>query len=217
MNANAIIISLVVALWGATVIFVAWDANRRGLAGYQQFIWVILALLPLIGFVAYLMAGPFLPDESGNLAEAKGQSPKRITFLKPGAAKRLPTIPVAEYLRAAQLDPQRAAQESGQSRTSAGSYVLSVLEGPHSGEEFVINRLPAYIGRGPGCDIRLDNDLGVSRRHAQLYLQADKLCLRDLDSTHGTTVNGHDIDDQGLTSGDKIRLGYSLLIVKIER
>ena len=50
-----------------------------------------------------------------------------------------------------------------------------------------------------------------------LARQAGKLRLRDLDSTHGTKVNDYSIDDKGLTPGDKISVGYSLLIVKTEK
>ena len=69
----------------------------------------------------------------------------------------------------------------------------------------------------PRESCRLDNDRGVSRQHAELYQQAGRLRLRDLDSTHGTHINGDDIDDKALLPSDKIQVGYSLLIVKTER
>lgn len=218
---SSAIILLSVTIWGATVAFVAWDTSRRNLTGCQQFMWTSLALVPLIGFAAYLIARPFCIPRSDDQARARKQPQKRVTFVKSPASdapKRLPTIPAAEYLRTAQSEQQPAGQ-SGASGESAAKLtcVLMVAEGPHSGEEFVLDGLPAAIGRGSGCAIRLDNDRGVSRRHAELYRQAGKLRLRDLNSTHGTRVNGFDIDDKGLTPGDKIHVGYSLLIVKTER
>jgi hypothetical protein len=219
--ATTALILLLVAIWGATVAFVAWDTSRRSLTGRQQFIGVILALAPLIGFAAYLITRPFFFPVPADPAEAGEQPKKRVTFLKPvasGVPKRLPTIPAAEYLRAAQPDQHHAnpTWASGEPAEKC-PYLLSVAEGPHAGENFVLDHLPAYIGRGPGCAIRLDNDRGISRQHAELYQRAGRLHLRDLASTHGTNLNGCDIDDKGLAPGDKIHVGYSLLIVKKER
>ena len=89
-----------------------------------------------------------------------------------------------------------------------------VEQGEHSGEQFVIDRFPATIGRLANCAICLDNDLFVSRKHAELYLQGDVLRLRDLGSNSGTSVNGYDIQDKMLEVGDKILLGESRLVVR---
>jgi pSer/pThr/pTyr-binding forkhead associated (FHA) protein len=225
MVVGVAIILLIVAIWGATIAFVARDTTRRSLTGCQQSMWVILAIVPMVGFAVYLIARPFVIPGPDDPVEARERPKKRDTFLKPSpsdAAKRLATIPAAEYLRAAQADKQRATQQASQGWIAGESeenptYVLAVTEGPHAGQDFLLDHLPAYIGRGPGCTIRLDNDRGVSRQHAELYQQAGLLRLRDLESAHGTNVNGYDIDDKGLAPGDKVRVGYSLLIVTAER
>ncbi|MBE7552441.1 MAG: FHA domain-containing protein [Anaerolineales bacterium] len=218
MNTTMMAVLLIVLFWGASIIFVAWDTKRRGVAGSQRSIWLLLAAVPLLGLAAYLIARAFLPAEVGAAPGAGGRSQARVTFLKRDAPKRLPTIPAADYLRAAQ---PAAARRGDQAQPAAGAgrmtYILRVTDGPHAGEKFVIDRFPALIGRGSDCQIRLDNDLGVSRRHAELYQQAGKVRLRDLGSTHGTTVNGSKINDKELASADKIRLGYSLLSFKVER
>lgn len=212
------VVLLVVLFWGASIIFVAWDTKRRGVAGSRRSVWLLLTAVPLLGLAAYLIARAFLPPEVRAAPGAGGRSQARVTFLKRDAPKRLPTIPAAEYLRAAQPAAARQANQV-QPAAEAGrtAYVLAVTDGPHAGEKFVIDRFPAFIGRGSDCQIRLDNDLGVSRRHAELYQQGGKVRLRDLESTHGTTINGSKINDKELASADKIRLGYSLLIFKIER
>lgn len=217
MMLDGAIILLIMAVWGATIAYVARDTTRRNLTGCQQFMWVTLAIVPMIGFAAYLIARPFVIPGPDNPAEAGERPKKRITFLKPSpsdAPKRLPTIPAAAYLRVAQQ--ARQGWTAGESEENP-TYVLAVTEGPHAGQDFVLDHLPVYIGRGYGCTIRLDNDRGVSRQHAELYQQAGLLRLRDLDSRHGTNVNGYNIDDKGLTPGDEIRVGYSLLIVTAER
>ncbi|GIK40857.1 MAG: hypothetical protein BroJett011_46900 [Chloroflexota bacterium] len=215
------VILLSMTIWGTTVAFVAWDTSRRRLTGCQQFMWAGLALVPLIGFAAYLIVRPFFIPGSDDPVQAGERSKKRVTFLKspsPGAPKRLPTIPAAEFVWAAHSSQQRPDQDGASDQAAEElPYLLVVAAGPHAGEKFILDNLPATIGRGSGCAIRLDNDQGVSRRHAELYQQAGKLRLRDLNSTHGTRVNGYDINDKGLTSGDKIHVGYSVFIVKTER
>ena len=47
----------------------------------------------------------------------------------------------------------------------------------------------------------------VSRRHAKLVKNEGGFTLVDLDSTHGTFVNGLQIQEQHLKEGDCIQLG----------
>ena len=63
------------------------------------------------------------------------------------------------------------------------------------------------IGREPGVDVLL-NDLGVSRRHAQLsLLDGGCVLITDLGSTSGTFVNGSRIEKREMASGDKVEIG----------
>lgn len=215
MSTTTIVILFLLAFWAASILFVAWDTGRRNMPGSQRSIWRILAVTPLLGLAAYLVARVFLPTEA---AVAPRGPQGRVTILKPDAPKRLPTIPAAQYLRAAQPAHQPAARRPDRAAAlKEARYGITVTEGPHAGEKFVIGRFPALIGRGSGCAIPLDNDRGVSRRHAELYQRAGKVHVRDLGSTHGTMVNGAKVNDRGLTSGDEIRLGYSRLVFKTER
>ena len=69
------------------------------------------------------------------------------------------------------------------------------------------------IGRGPEADLRLGDGL-VSRAHARITAVPDGLRLTDLDSRHGTLVNGARLAGARLlVSGDVIALGGTLLVV----
>jgi two-component system response regulator AtoC len=69
------------------------------------------------------------------------------------------------------------------------------------------------IGRNPDAGLRLSDDL-VSREHAQLLVVPDGLRLSDLESRHGTVVNGQPVTGaRMLHSGDVITIGGTLLIV----
>ncbi|MCC8069269.1 MAG: FHA domain-containing protein [Ruminococcus sp.] len=63
------------------------------------------------------------------------------------------------------------------------------------------------IGRHSSCDIRSVN-MTVSRYHAIISLKDGQWCIEDMDSTHGTFVNGEQIDDiTPIYEGDEIQLG----------
>ena len=93
-------------------------------------------------------------------------------------------------------------------------YNFTILSGAEKGKEFIINKFPAVIGRGSEVAIRLDEDMGVSRKHAELYEHSDDIRMRDLNSTHGTQINGIRIEDEILYPGDQIQIGVTVLLVR---
>jgi pSer/pThr/pTyr-binding forkhead associated (FHA) protein/tetratricopeptide (TPR) repeat protein len=87
---------------------------------------------------------------------------------------------------------------------------LVVLSGLESGQEFALQAGTLIMGRADECDIRLP-DPSVSRRHAQLHVDAAQVRVQDLGSTVGTFVNDARIQEQVLTPGDSLRLGEVVL------
>ena len=73
-------------------------------------------------------------------------------------------------------------------------------------ESYLLNADETVIGRSSGVDLLL-GDRGVSRRHAKIARTEKDFLIVDLDSSHGTFVNGKRIDQQKLGHGDRIRLG----------
>ncbi len=90
--------------------------------------------------------------------------------------------------------------------------MIRVISGPAAGEEFTVTRFPVWIGRGPEATIRLDADRSVSRQQAEIYEKSGWLYIRDLNSSHGTQVNGNWISDQLLEPGDELKVGVSTLL-----
>jgi two-component system response regulator AtoC len=73
--------------------------------------------------------------------------------------------------------------------------------------------LPAgqvVVGRGDGCDIRLD-DMTVSPRHLVLEV-GEKVLLRDLGSLNGTVVDGVPAVEASLVDGNRVQLGETTLV-----
>ena len=65
---------------------------------------------------------------------------------------------------------------------------------------------PISIGRDPGCEVMLDN-LGVSRRHAQLREVEGRYLVEDMKSTNGVLVNGQRVSRSEVRPGDEIQIG----------
>ena len=71
------------------------------------------------------------------------------------------------------------------------------------------------IGRREDCELRIP--LGeISRRHAELIVDADAAMLRDLGSVNGTYVNNRRITEQELSPGDHIIMGPVVFTVQID-
>lgn len=86
----------------------------------------------------------------------------------------------------------------------------------YNGRRLVVGPDGAVLGRSRECEIVIA-DPNVSRRHADLRLEAGAWVISDLGSTNGTRVNGHRIQEaEVLRPGDEIELGSSLATFELE-
>ena len=89
---------------------------------------------------------------------------------------------------------------------------LIVLAGAAVGEMYKVPRAEAKIGRGQTCEIRLPDD-GVSRAHARILTEGDRILLDDLKSRNGTFLNGKKVTSMvPLADGDKIQIGRTTIL-----
>jgi sigma-B regulation protein RsbU (phosphoserine phosphatase) len=72
--------------------------------------------------------------------------------------------------------------------------------------EIALSRSPFNVGRRDSNDLRLGGS-EVSREHAEFISENGRWKLRDRESRYGTFVNGDQVTECVLTSGDRIRLG----------
>ncbi len=99
----------------------------------------------------------------------------------------------------------------GDSLEETSSGKLTVIYGDCVGKEYCLSSGRMLIGRTRRCDIRVDGDSSVSRKHASIEKKDGRFLLQDLKSTNGTLVNGDLIDVRLLDHGDKIRVGRTEL------
>ena len=88
---------------------------------------------------------------------------------------------------------------------------LVVLAGASVGEMYKIDGEKTVIGRGQKAQIRLYDD-GISREHAQILVEGNRIFLQDLGSTNGTYCNGLQVDKKELVDGDKILVGSTTIL-----
>ncbi len=198
---------LLFVLWGLSLAATYWDLERHHNPRGETLAWLVLvAVLPGLGLAAYLLSRLFastfpLPPTAG-----LGRAVRRVTQLRPQPARlgRTGTIAATDLVQPTIADRKQI---------GLAAVSLVAVAGPHTGQEFLLEVLPARLGRGGEAALRLDRDLGVSRQHAEIYRQDGALHVRDLGSTHGTCVNGLSVTDQVLQPGDRIEVGHSALQV----
>ena len=207
---------LALIFWAATLAGVFWDLQRRRLPGSQNLLWLLVtALLPFAGFLAYMLVRwlELRPGKPRDSAPADERARHTIYLGRGEENEPSDTIAAADLLHATIVERDLAGSMRAPF-SPAPAFALEVVDGPHAGLRFPLEHLPAVAGRGPEADIRLDQDLGISRQHAEFYLQSGTLHVRDLNSTHGTLVNGRAVFDQLLEPGDRVELGHSSLQVQ---
>lgn len=88
---------------------------------------------------------------------------------------------------------------------------IQVLEGLERGRVYGALPLPVSIGREEENTVRLNDDR-VSRFHAKMQANGDRVILTDLGSTNGTRVNGRPVQVRLLRPGDQVTIGRCLLL-----
>ena len=84
---------------------------------------------------------------------------------------------------------------------------LRVLSGSSAGKELKLKKGQFLIGRSDSCHLRPRSD-AVSRKHCVLFIDDNKIRIRDLKSRNGTILNGEKTQgDVEVKSGDKVVVG----------
>ncbi len=74
---------------------------------------------------------------------------------------------------------------------------------------------PIVLGRGIETDIRVEDD-EVSRTHCAIWLESEKILVKDLRSRNGTFVNDQRVNEAELKPGDHVRIGHYVLALEDE-
>ena len=91
--------------------------------------------------------------------------------------------------------------------------VILTYPTPEGSKEIRIESERTTFGRGSDATVRFD-DGGLSRLHATVYREGDRVWIVDENSSNGTFVNGHEAAPAGtpLRSGDEIKIGNQTVL-----
>jgi predicted component of type VI protein secretion system len=94
---------------------------------------------------------------------------------------------------------------------------LIVVQGKPEGKVIPLSMPRFKIGRGEDCHLRPNNEQ-VSRNHAEVVLEPDRVIVRDLGSRNGTLVNNRKIGNEEyvLKNKDLIQVGPLTFAVSIQ-
>jgi predicted component of type VI protein secretion system len=87
---------------------------------------------------------------------------------------------------------------------------LEVVSGPEPGRKLALDKATTTLGRAPG-NTHVVADTTISRQHAKVFVRDGRHWIADLNSSHGTFVNGVKVTLQTLTDGDEVKLGTTVL------
>jgi pSer/pThr/pTyr-binding forkhead associated (FHA) protein len=91
-------------------------------------------------------------------------------------------------------------------RTDGRGAVLTITNGCFEGLEISIKKQKTSLGRAVSCDICLDQGF-VAEEHAIIRESNGRYEIEDLNSRHGTSINGEEVHKHVLKRGDKITIG----------
>lgn len=93
-------------------------------------------------------------------------------------------------------------------------WCIEMVRGPMIGERVYLKEGTLSFGRGPECDVFLD-DITVSRHHCDISLANNSVSIKDNGSTNGTYVDSEAIEKKDLDAGDVIQIGrYVFLLTR---
>lgn len=137
--------------------------------------------------------GPISPDDHECKRCGFRLAGKTEMFAPVGEATTLPDAPAPAE------SPQR--------------FSLYVSKGPQASENFFLDSNKISLGRDPQCDIFL-NDMTVSREHAIISIEGDKVMVHDNGSLNGTWIDGNVIDEAELRVGSVLQIGTFKMVLQ---
>ena len=84
-------------------------------------------------------------------------------------------------------------------------YHLKGMTADVSGHKYAFDD-ELLLGRGTDCHVRIE-DQDVADRHAHVRVSEGGIVIRGLDDAHPVWVNGEQVRERSLVSGDEIRVG----------
>lgn len=104
-----------------------------------------------------------------------------------------------------------AAPQLGQ----APSFELEIRSGPHQGQKFTFSEgTRVTIGRGSDCAVALQNDVRVSRLHAEIIFQNGHYIIKNSNPKNYILVDGVKVENEILNGAPILTIGESEILFR---
>ena len=80
--------------------------------------------------------------------------------------------------------------------------------------ETTVGKLPCIIGHSPDADLRIEHS-SISREHCRIDCVDGKFVVYDLESVHGTFVDGTRVREAELQPGSQLAIGLLSFLVQV--
>lgn len=163
---------------------------------------------------------------NGTLVNGRKIVPMRPVQLRNGDAIAVAGFKIGFELgvAAGPADPRDAALRQARemmarflarSASAEGETALVVVSGPARASRFALPPPPGRvsIGRGAEVDVSVE-DRDVSRRHAEVVIEADGVFVRDLGSRNGVVVDGERVEAARLVPGGQFKIGATTMALE---
>ncbi len=138
------------------------------------------------------MQGDYVIEDLGS---ANGTSLNGQPVTRPTALKHKSQIKIADYTLTIECET-----------ADSPSPALVGQSSPVQNKTFILPEGELDLGRVEGNALVIP-DSSISRKHAQIHVQAGQIKVIDLGSSNGTRVNGQNIDEHDVQIGDTIQFG----------
>ena len=136
-----------------------------------------------------------------------------LVEVQPKVKVVLSNLGMNRYFRFEASDEEARAFLRAQAERLSRSPRVCPLEGPEAGVAFPVAATPIRIGSDPKSTIVVRH-ADVERAHAEIYLNGDRCCVKDLGSRTGTFVGDRRITDEPLKAGDVVRVAGLKLVFR---
>ncbi|MCF6300774.1 MAG: FHA domain-containing protein [Proteobacteria bacterium] len=149
-------------------------------------------------------------DNAGRLASVNGKLVKDSREVRQGDLVILSQVHVKII---GEAESEKADVNKTRIRMALPKFILRGVSGAYFGKTYPL-RGGTVLGRHSECDICVSAD-GISRKHAEITVEADGLRIKDLGSSNGTSVNGKQINSEvSLKVGDEVKLDNIRFLVQ---
>jgi hypothetical protein len=196
----------VVAIQTIVAVWISRDAKDRGLNNVGG--WTVLGVIPIVGLMVYLIARG---GGSQGVRPYQPSYPQPVTTIKDNQMQKEPTPPSPTP----QATTETIKMNINKREVSAFAWLV-IMDGPMAGRRLDLKRDETMIGRdGSICQILIENDGNVSRKHAKVMFSNGRFTIWDQASKNGTFVNGQRArQGQALFDGNEISIGETKLQFK---